>query len=328
MLDVRPFNASYIQDAAELFAHTHAEARQRLPLIPPRADLLAFTTEKLAAIAAHPGYAAFDGKRLVGYMVELFTSPNFMGRPTGFSIGLFPCASTTANRAKIYQLLYKAISRTWIERGFHAHQLSFFATDDVLTNTFFRLGFGMTHFQLFRDLNLPPGAIPAVEIRYMDSAASIREIEQEHAAYYPNPPLFWIPHDFFEERGSGADGAQKDPVLAGEIEIIAAIVDGKIAAYFELSKGTAENDLFSHPGNGQIKGAYSRPAYRGRGIGKALLAEAVRWAKRNHLERLYVEGESANIYGGTFWATHFHPAEYSIRRCIDERITPALFTEP
>lgn len=325
MIEVRPFQPSYIQDAAELFAHTYEEARRQLPLIPDRTDVGAFTAKKLTERADHPGYAAFDGKHLVGYMVEGFTLDNFMGRPTGFIIDLFPCTATTENRARIYQLLYKAMSRAWIERGFYGHQFSFFATDDILAQTFFRLSFGMTHFELLRDLSLPPGEILDVEIRYMDSARSVQEIDAVHHAYYPNPPLFWIPHHYFDEDDAAA--SQPDRVLSGEIEIIAAIVDGEVVAYFELSKGTAETELLAHPANGQIKGAYSLPEYRGRGIGKALLAEAVRWAKRNQFERLYVEGESANIYGGNFWATHFKPVVYSVLRSVDPRIRPTMFTE-
>ena len=327
MIKIRPFKASYIKDAATLFATTFDEARQILPLIPARADIALFTEKKLEKISDNPGFAAFDGKRFVGYMVELFTEDSFMGRPTGFIIDFFPCASTATNRDKIYQNLYREMSRSWIERGYHAHQMSFFATDDVLNYTFFRLGFGMTHFQLFRELTNPTGNIPDVDIRYLDREETIYEIDKVHQAYYLNPPLLWIPHDYFDSRMKDAVESKKDRALAGEIEIIAAFVENRIVAYFKLGKGTAETELFEHPGNGQIKGAYGRPEYRGRGIGKALLAEAVLWAKRNNLERLYVEGESANIHGGNFWISHFHPAEYSVRRCVDDRVRIDMFSD-
>jgi GNAT superfamily N-acetyltransferase len=219
------------------------------------------------------------------------------------------------------------MSRSWIDRGYHAHQICFFATDDVLAYTFFRLGFGMTHFELFRDLANPTGNIPKVDIHYLDREETVYEIEKAHHAYYPNPPLLWIPHDYFDSRRKDAAESKKDRILAGEIEIIAAFVDNRIVAYFELREGTAETELFKHPSNGQIKGAYCYPDYRGRGIGKALLAEAVLWAKTNNLERLYVEGESANIHGGNFWISHFHPAAYSVRRCVDDRVRIDMFSD-
>ena len=185
----------------------------------------------------------------------------------------------------------------------------------------------MTHFQLFRDLVLPVGEIADVEISYLESDEPVRTLDTEHHAYYPNAPLFWIPHDYFDEKNQDPSARKKDRVQSGEVEIIAAWVDGKAVAYFDLKKGTAETEIFAHPGNGQIAAAYARPDCRGRGIGKALLAEAVRWAETSNLERLYVEGESANIYAGNFWSRHFYPAEYSVRRCVDDRIKPGMLTE-
>ena len=284
MIEVRLFDTSHIEDASRIFAETHSEARRALALIPEQPDVSRFAEERLEKIADHAGYAAFEGGDLVGYMVELFTSENFMSRPTAFCIELFPCAAKHTHRERIYQLLYKQMSRSWIERGFHAHQFSFFATDTILSSAFFRHGFGMTHFQLFRDVTPPVGEVADVEIRYLESDEPVRVLDTEHHAYYPNAPLFWLPHDYFEDKNRD-------------------------------------------PGNGQIAAAYARPECRGRGIGKALLAEAVRWAERNSLDRLYVEGESANIYAGNFWARHFRPAEYSVRRCVDDRVEPGMFTE-
>ena len=324
--EIRRFEASHIADAARLFAQMYDGARQKLPLLPEHEDVEAFTAAKLEGISRNPGFVALDGGNLVGYMVELFTNDSFMSRPTGFVIELFPFAAVGPCRDRICQLLYQAMARSWIERGLHAHQISFFASDDDLAFAFYRLGFGMTHFQLFRDLTPPAGKIQDVEIRYLENEDDLREIEREHRGFYPNPPLLWISHGYLEDGGDLGE-SRPDRIRSGEVEVIAAVVDGQVAAYFDLSRGTAETELFVAAGNGQIKGAYGRPEYGGRGIGKALLGEAVRWARHHDLDRLYVEGESANIYGGNFWLSHFRPAEYSVRRCVDDRVRASMFTE-
>ena len=209
MIEIRPFKASYIEDAARLFSTAFNEARKALPLIPPRSDVVVFTEERLEKIKDNPGFAAFESNRFVGYMVELITNDKFMGTPTGFVIELFPCATTTSSREKIYQHLYKEMSRSWIDRGYHAHQICFFATDNVLAYTFFRLGFGITHFELFRDLTNPAGNITEVDIRRLDREEIIYEIDKAHDAYYLNPPLLWIPHDYFNTRKKDAAEGKK-----------------------------------------------------------------------------------------------------------------------
>jgi GNAT superfamily N-acetyltransferase len=327
LIEVRPFAESDIDDASTLFAAAYAEARAVLPLIPDRGDARQFAAEKLAAISGRPGFAAVSGSRMVGYMVELFTTDSFMGSPTGSATELFTSASVPENRERIHRLIYAEMARSWIERGFHAHEISCFATDEILSRTYFRLGFGMTHFQFFRDLSLPetpPGAAPeasqkGLRIEYATSEAQVSHLDREHHAFYPNPPLFWLPHGPFD--------SAVDRVSSGEMEIIMAVIDDEPVGYFKLRKGSAESEVFAHPGNGQIKSAYLRPQYRRCGIGAALLSETVRWARRNKLERLYVEGESANTHGGSFWVRHFRPAQYAVRRCVDIRINPSLYSE-
>jgi GNAT superfamily N-acetyltransferase len=250
-----------------------------------------------------------------------------MSKPTGFAIELFTTASVPENRERICQLLYAEMARSWIDRGRHTHQLSYFATDDVLTRAYYRLGFGMTHFQLFRDLGDLEGEIPELEIRYAESESQVRELDGEHLTYYPNPPLFWIPDDLVGNESRDPIVSDHDRVAAGEMEIVMALDDGEPVGYFKLLAGTAESILFEDLGNCQIKSAYLRPSYRKRGFGRALLAETLRRARHNGLKRLYVEGESANTYGGNFWFRHFRPAEYSIRRCVDERINASLYSE-
>ncbi len=326
MITVREFAPSDIDHAAALFAKSFRTARASLPLMPPRPDAHEYAGEQLSRIADHPGYAAWIDGQMVGYMIERFTSETFMGAPTGFSIGLFPFAISDGQTEQVCRLLYKSMARSWVERGYHAHQLSFLATDKALSSTLFHLGFGMTHFQLFRDVEPPRGEIPDVTIRYVQDWDEVAEIDDEHKEYYPNPPLFWIPRDYLSRRNKENKHETEHTDMAG-MEVIAALVDGEMAGYFVLTTGTAETEFFADPGNGQIKGAYARPRYRGMGIGKALLAETVKWAKRNGLVRLYVEGESANINGGQFWKKHFRPCEYSVRRCVDRRITADMFTE-
>jgi GNAT superfamily N-acetyltransferase len=314
MLEVKAFKEEYIDEAARLFAASHERERDRLPIMPERKNIINEVSEALSKIAQNPGVVAIQGKALVGYILETNTAENFMSKKTTFCIGLYPHCAIEQDKERIYQKMYERLSRIWVRNGYHTHEISIFAGDDVLSFALYRLGFGMTHFQLLRELTLPEGEFADVTIKKLDSEAPIRELNKEHHCYYPNPPLFWIPHSEYDENG-------EDEVLSGNIEVLAAFDEDQPVAFFSLKKGGAEAWLFADEKNGRIAGAYAKEEYRGKGIGKALLREVVKWARENGCARLYVEGESANIYGGNFWMRHFTPVAFSVRRCIDERIT-------
>lgn len=320
MLQIKAFREEYIDEAARLFAASYERERIRLPIIPERENTINEVSEALLKIAGNPGVAAFRSEALVGYILETNTAENFMSKRTAFCTGLYSHCAIEQDKEHIYQKMYERLSRIWVRNGYHTHEISIFAGDDVLSFALYRLGFGMTHFQLFRGLTLPKGKFADVTIKKLDSEAPIRELNKEHRCYYPNPPLFWIPHSEYNE--DEEDG--EDEILSGDIEVLAAFVEDQPVAFFSLKKGGAEAWIFADEKNGRIAGAYAKEEYRGKGIGKALLREVVKWARENGCARLYVEGESANIYGGNFWMRHFTPVAFSIRRCIDERITIEL----
>lgn len=314
MLEVRAFKEDYIDEATGLFAASYERERVRLPIIPERKNIIDEVSEALSKIARNPGVAALRGETLVGYILETNTAENFMSKRTAFCIGLYAHCAVEEKKERIYQKMYEQLSRIWVQNGYHTHEISFWANDYMLSFALFRLGFGMTHFQLFRELTLPEGEFADITIKKLDSEAPIRELNKEHHYYYPNPPLFWIPHSEYDEDG-------EDEVLSGAIEVLAAFDENQPVAFFSLKKGGAESWLLADEKNGRIAGAYAKEEYRGKGIGTALLREVVKWARENGCARLYVEGESANIYGGNFWIKHFTPVVFSVRRCIDERIT-------
>ena len=76
MLKIRPFNASYIGDAAALFSATFDEARQALPLIPPRPDLVPFTEIEIIAAFADDKIVAYFVLRKGTAETEFFRNPS------------------------------------------------------------------------------------------------------------------------------------------------------------------------------------------------------------------------------------------------------------
>jgi GNAT superfamily N-acetyltransferase len=68
------------------------------------------------------------------------------------------------------------------------------------------------------------------------------------------------------------------------------------------------------------QGVVSEKARRG-GVGKAILAHAVGWAREQGYEHIALHYASPNVSGGRFWDSNgFAPVEYRMTRRIDERI--------
>ncbi|MFO7990736.1 MAG: GNAT family N-acetyltransferase [Thermoplasmata archaeon] len=308
IIKIQEFDEDHIQKAAELFVSSYEKQREKTPILPKKKSLYDDVTTALTNKLGRRGFAAFEDGEMIGYMIETGSAENFMGKRTAFSLGLYSHSAVEDNRERIYQKLYERLSDTWIKKGYHAHIFSFWARDETLLFTLFRLGFGMTHFELMRDLSLPEKVQTTISIRRLDTALPIKKLEMEHREYYPKAPLFWLPwEDYsFQEEFQGC--------------LLGAYDGDKIVAYMHLKTDDAETPLLASEDTCRVASAYAEHDYRGKGVGTALLREAVLWAKESDLKRLYVEGESANIQGGNFWMKHFEPVVYTVRRCVDERI--------
>jgi len=67
-------------------------------------------------------------------------------------------------------------------------------------------------------------------------------------------------------------------------------------------------------------GAYIKPQYRGKGIGKELLKNVFDFCKSNSIQSIHVDYETANIFANKFWKKYFRPMLLSVRRTINKNI--------
>lgn len=302
---IREFHEDLIPEAADLFVSSYEE---QVPLLPRKKSLYQDAVTSLTNKLDRCGYAAFEGGDLVGYMMETGRWDKFMGKRTAFTLGLYSHSSVEKNRDRIYQELYTGLSRRWVKEGYHAHVMSIWASQDELLFTLFRLGFGMTHFEMIRDLSYPGTKETDITVRRLNSTLPIKDLERDHNQHYPRAPLFWIPQDEYSFR-EDFEGC-----------LLGAYLGDRLVAYMHLKKNETETPILASEYICRVASAYTDPGYRGKGVGTLLLREAVTWAREEGSERLYVEGESANVQGGNFWFKYFTPLVYTLRRCVDERI--------
>jgi GNAT superfamily N-acetyltransferase len=77
-------------------------------------------------------------------------------------------------------------------------------------------------------------------------------------------------------------------------------------------------------GTTSITAAYTHPALRGRGVGAALLARGLAWARESGYTRCCVDFEPMNTPAARFWLAHFRLICLSHLRLIDARAAPNI----
>jgi GNAT superfamily N-acetyltransferase len=157
-----------------------------------------------------------------------------------------------------------------------------------------------------------------VAIRVEQDMRNLLTLHTEHNRYYPNAPIF-IPKstaqpDVLAELAAHA--AQGDVVFAYDDQ-------QEPGAYMIVGESSSDGEgfLLQQTKTAQIKSAYARPELRGQGIGTALLQRAVEWAHQQRYARVFVEHETANVYGGQFWGNYFTPYLYASMRYIDPTLS-------
>lgn len=308
------FGKEHVDAAVGLFAESYAREREKLPLLPVRAiaepDWIA---DSLMQRLEEPGVAVLGEQRLLGYMTTGFRF-SFKGQQAA-ACPEFAHAAVEEDKAILYQLMYMALAEKWVAEGIHLHILFHLAGDALLKETLFQLGFGAILAERLRDFSPVEGGADVEIVRESDFSRLI-DLEIEHNGYYGKSPIFILKdtdRDFMAtdlEEHSRTD------------EFLVYYEGGEPAACFIMGESASEEEgfLLRETNSAQIKSAYVKPHLRRQGIGKGMLRHAVEWAREREFERLFVEHETANFYGGNFWGRHFTPYLFVSMRYIENRI--------
>jgi len=260
-----------------------------------------------------PVVAVLCQQRLVGYMTTGFRF--FFKGQQAAACPEFAHASVEEDKAILYQLMYMALAEKWVAEGIHLHILCHLAGDALLRETLFQLGFGAILAERLRDFSAVEGGADVAIVREKDFSRLI-DLEIEHNGYYRKSPIFILKDTDREFMATDLEEHSRTD------DFLVYCEKGEPAACFIMGESSAEEEgfLLRNTNTAQIKSAYVKPHLRGQGIGKAMLQHAVEWAQERGFERLFVEHETANFYGGNFWGRHFSPYLFIAMRYIENRI--------
>jgi len=220
------------------------------------------------------------------------------------------------NKESVYLTLYKYISQEWVNDNIFNHMWIIFFNDTELRNILFDLEYGSYVIDAFSSLNIRSSN----ESKYIVRKASIEDIDplyelvEDSLEYYRSAPLF-----LRRDRMSKEDIIE----IVSNNNAFLAFDNDSLIGFINLSISKSNNVIDMSVNNcGLIDeiGAYIRPEYRGKGIGRELLIRVSECCRGNNISCVHVDFETANLYGNKFWRKYFSPMLLSMRRTINKNI--------
>jgi GNAT superfamily N-acetyltransferase len=325
-LRIVPFEARHVDAAAELFTAAYRKVRFGSSLLPERHEDPTRARQFLADVAngsvfnfdSAPSVAALEGDRLVGFLAS-FVLPEFFGDRPGVICPIWANAATGENRHEAYQWMYAEASTEWIRRGYLAHAIQLFPSDLVVSDLFFRAGFGMQVVDALRPIDgldvTPTGSEITIRQATRDDLPSIVAMADGLVDYLMAGPILLPGLHRATVESYGKWQERRDAIFW------LAEHNGEPIAYLRSEPPTPDVSFLVHdPGTLSISGAWTYPDWRSRGVATMILAEILRWGEAHGYVRCSVDFESANIYGSRLWLGHFEPVTYSLLRKVDERV--------
>jgi len=313
-LSIRKFSEKDIDRALDIFLGNYADERDANPDLP--CDVMndpKRISDSLSKVEK-PGVVAHSNGRIVGFMLTGATF-RFKGQKTAM-VPEYCHGSVRDNKTEIYRRMHMALSEEWVNEGCHLHIIGHLAHDAELKETLFQLGFGAVVSEKVRDLS-PVKTRCTHDIVRVEDPKRLIDLQLEHNMYYRDSPIFI-------KKPIEMDVILKDlEEHAANGDVFFAHREGdELMGYMIIGESARghEGFLLQNTRTAQIKSAYLKSEARGKEIGKCLLKECVEWARSNGYERIFVEHETANYYGGNFWERHFKSYLYYSMRYVDNTV--------
>lgn len=317
-MKISPLHKELVSAAAGLFIRGYRKQRLATPQLPALMEDQDRVERIIAGrLDACPGVAAVENDQLVGYMlwylVDGFRGTDRKGAYVPeWGHACEASAEPARSKAQIYQALYRAAAEGWASAGCQVHALSLLAHDQAAKEAWFWNGFGLTvvdAIRPMRPLDVPYSTDLQVRKATLADAGLLAELDAEHWAHYPQPPVFMPPH-------TGMDAAANAEFLSRQKNSVWMSWDGNVPVGFLRFEGyDFDSVAILESGEGVlISGAYVRPAHRGRKVAVAMLDAALRDYQGRGFGYCAVNFESFNPEAAAFWPKYFEPVCYSVTR--------------
>ncbi len=323
-VEIRPFDASYVDDAAGLLAARHRAHRRASPGLDPafeqasraRVEIEHLLRDTSAGTAASGVVALRDGA-CVGYLLGIGRDPAIW-RPNVW----VESPGHAATEPEIVRDMYRVAAGAWVDQGRADHYVLVPAGDRDLVDAWFRLGFGQQQVHALRpappasyEVHVPPG----IRVRPATRAdlAHLARIDRALPEHQGQSPVF--------SRLAIPDLAEIEADLERDLEdsryvTFVAEHDGRpvgsaTACSLELSSG---NSGLIRPARAGFLGfaAVLRDA-RGLGAGRVLGETVIAWARDEGYPWVATDWRATNLEASRTWPKlGFEPTFLRLHRAI------------
>jgi ribosomal protein S18 acetylase RimI-like enzyme len=317
-LEVVPFADEHVDGAARLLADRHARHRRDEPLLPERFEEPGAARDELfAAWRADDasGAAAFRDGRLVGYLIGAPDDPDVWGENVWVQ-----GAGHAVEEAEDVRDLYAVAAARWYEEGRRRHYALVPATDAVLVDAWFRLGYGQQQAQAVRELPADgEGGDERFEIREPREAdvEALIDVDLALPAHQRAAPVF-------SERPMPTRQLARDEwakTLAGDEErILIGCLDRRPVACWSTCDASISihyHGLTLPDRASYLAFAATLPEARGSGIGVALTEAVLARAREEGYTCMITDWRVTNLLASRFWPRRgFRPFFFRLYRSI------------
>jgi len=326
---ITPFEECHLEGAARLLAARQARDRVQEPALPhafESPEAVRPHVERLFRQHTTSGVVALRDGEPVGFLLAAAVLPS----PTHLLAQFFPPRSISVpyhghalaadEDASLYRELYAALAGDCVRRGYFDHFVGVLDCDHAAQEAWDSLGFGRDSTAAVREVDQPVRAAGSVEVHQLgpEGIDVILALAEALGRYHAGSPIF-MPD--LRETETGL----RDMALA----LLADPGNPCFVAYRDgrpLGMNTFMPPGFLSPLQAPkscvylFQGVVHEEA-RGKGVGRALLAHSLAWARRQGYRWCTLHFAAANLSGAAFWLGNgFRPLEHRLRRHIDERI--------
>jgi len=308
-----------IESAAALHSSSFEQLRSLLPFLPADTVDVTRTAEHLRRIPAGSGVAAVQAGRLLGYLtalrVEGARGPGNAAYTPEWAWAVDPTAPD-----ELLTALYAAASPRWAAAGWTRHLISALALGAPINRELAWLGFGLCVVDAVRPIpdlieTRAPGGV-SIGIAAQSDVEELTGLHDLLDAHLSAPPTF-----LYRDTEEDPRARMARWVADSCRRLWVARAGGQVVSFICLSaEGGDVAAIVRHPAIVHVVAAFTRPEWRSKGVGEALLAEALGGAGSDGFAIAAVDFEPANPLARRFWSRFFTPVCLSYERTLDPRV--------